>query len=1119
MELAVGAKILAFLPFPAKSHHIAFQPIIRELANRGHRVDFYTPIKLPNPPKSLKQIMIRDILSDIHGSLNMKQLMTQTIMRNSQTISELCIMVAERLFNEEPKLAELVKSNATYDAVILELHFGQEYQAALIHKFKALGIAVVPLLDSAWVNELAGLPDNPSYMIDFKMVATDKMSFFERLQNLYTWAGTNLVSYYFAMTKQQELADRYIRDYEGWESRPSVLQLSSDVALILSNSHRSLGYAYPKAPHVKEVGGMNLNPPKPLPKDLQSFMDSADYGVIYFSYGSNVDMKQIMSPDKFNAFHDKFKSLKQKVLWKWAGEDRPKVVASNILVQEWFPQQDILEKINQFKPVTTLSAKILAFLPIPWRSHHFVYRSLIGGLAARGHQIDFYTPLPIENGPPNLNQIQVKDRLDDASEYPLASEFSAYLSHKFKAINVAVMGYLDHPWTNEIAGLPDNPSYMISYQAKTNDRMSFSERLFNTYTLVSMIALCYWETMTRQQEFADTFLKYEGWEGRPKLTEAISDVDLILVNTHLSMGYAYPKAPHVKEIGGIHITTKPEPMSKGVQMLLPVAAPGLCLLMGWSDRIKNTKLFITHGGLQSMVETIAYGVPTVGMPVFFDQFKDVKLMTTVGMGLQLNYNNITEDSVYWTINEVLTNPSAVRLERHVLNSSDPLLEGGRARPGQLWLSREKPTPGTADLQEFMDGAPNGVIYFSLGTNLNAKAIMENGLYDVFINTFKRFDRRVMWKANDGMKLYNDHQIKMQTWYPQQDVLGTYEMDLDKSQILIVTILSFLLIALHCSSAAKILAFMPMPWRSHQFIFRPLMRELARKGHQVDFYTPLPMKDPPDSLKQFVVKDWQLEAMEKFDEADYLEEGSAYHAQTVLTDLCLFILEKTFTQDQVVVDLLRSKENYDAVISEYPVGFDGAAYLLHKFKGAKNIVVLGFPDYPWLNELAGLPDNPSYMVSYVNPLPAVKMAFWQRLENFYKTASTILAAYVDLVTKQQKAADRVIRCVIPHRQQYYWQLLEIRTNFERLLTFLTISSDRRVLFSSDVLVLFWNNKNHSCYQDFTFGNPNCHLQASPSPESASSGKCKRPFTFGTLFPEIQNLCNRFSGTRDGSQGRN
>ncbi|CAB0006329.1 unnamed protein product [Nesidiocoris tenuis] len=38
--------------------------------------------------------------------------------------------------------------------------------------------------------------------------------------------------------------------------------------------------------------------------------------------------------------------------------------------------------------------------------------------------------------------------------------------------------------------------------------------------------------------------------------------------------------------------------------------------------------------------------------------------------------------------------SSVRLERHALTSSDPLLEGGLARPGQLRLSGEKTTPGT-----------------------------------------------------------------------------------------------------------------------------------------------------------------------------------------------------------------------------------------------------------------------------------------------------------------------------------------------------------------------------------------------------------------------------------------
>ncbi|CAB0015480.1 unnamed protein product, partial [Nesidiocoris tenuis] len=52
------------------------------------------------------------------------------------------------------------------------------------------------------------------------------------------------------------------------------------------------------------------------------------------------------------------------------------------------------------------------------------------------------------------------------------------------------------------------------------------------------------------------------------------------------------------------------------------------------------------------------------------------------------------ESTYASV-QVAEQISAVRLERHVLNSSDPLLEGGRARPGQLRLSGEKPSPGTA----------------------------------------------------------------------------------------------------------------------------------------------------------------------------------------------------------------------------------------------------------------------------------------------------------------------------------------------------------------------------------------------------------------------------------------
>lgn len=136
----------------------------------------------------------------------------------------------------------------------------------LIHKFKALGVAFSSLPDVNWLNEMAGLPDNPAYMVHFFSGFSDTLSFLERVSNTLTTLGTKILDYYHVSVTYQTYADQHYR-YEGWESRPSLLELTSDLALILTNSHHSLGYPYPKAPHVKEIMGTNvLENPKPLPK-------------------------------------------------------------------------------------------------------------------------------------------------------------------------------------------------------------------------------------------------------------------------------------------------------------------------------------------------------------------------------------------------------------------------------------------------------------------------------------------------------------------------------------------------------------------------------------------------------------------------------------------------------------------------------------------------------------------------------------------------------------------------------------------------------------------------------------------------------------------------------------
>lgn len=71
---------------------------------------------------------------------------------------------------------------------------------------------------------------------------------------------------------------------------------------------------------------------------------------------------------------------------------------------------------------------------------------------------------------------------------------------------------------------------------------------------------------------------------------------------------------------------------------------------------KNIKLFITQGGLQSMEETIARGVPVVVIPFFADQDANAEKMKSLGMGKRLNVDELTVDTLKTNILEVIHNP-------------------------------------------------------------------------------------------------------------------------------------------------------------------------------------------------------------------------------------------------------------------------------------------------------------------------------------------------------------------------------------------------------------------------------------------------------------------------------
>merc|ERR1719259_913868 len=93
-----------------------------------------------------------------------------------------------------------------------------------------------------------------------------------------------------------------------------------------------------------EVGGIHCQPGKELPPDLKKFMDSNSEGVVLVSFGSALSASQL-TKDQLKVFQASFKALKIPIIWKWDSDDLSGM-PSNVLIQTWLPQNDLLAHPN-----------------------------------------------------------------------------------------------------------------------------------------------------------------------------------------------------------------------------------------------------------------------------------------------------------------------------------------------------------------------------------------------------------------------------------------------------------------------------------------------------------------------------------------------------------------------------------------------------------------------------------------------------------------------------------------------------------------------------------------------------------------------------------------------------
>ncbi|XP_066257468.1 UDP-glycosyltransferase UGT5-like isoform X2 [Euwallacea similis] len=325
--------VLAIVGHPGKSHFDAFAALFNELADQGHNLTILSHVK-PRNSRNIRSVLLRESQPMLHAidlttvgdrgvSFPYKQL---KLLR--QFASDNCPVDLQR-----PQLRAFLEENNHYDVILGEM-FNTLCYNGMIRKFEAPFIGLSSCSFLAWHYDWYGIPYNPAYIQNLLGGFRAPMSFLDRVSNTVTHYVT-VFRYYLAMDGAAKDYSRYYLDLEPADPR--------NVSLVLVNSHYVIDGVMPLPPNVIEVGGLHLGKnkkPKPLPVDIEDWINNSDAGVIYFSLGSMIK-SDTFPEEQLRAFIRAFAKLPQRVLWKWENDTMPDK-PDNVMIRKWMPQFDIL---------------------------------------------------------------------------------------------------------------------------------------------------------------------------------------------------------------------------------------------------------------------------------------------------------------------------------------------------------------------------------------------------------------------------------------------------------------------------------------------------------------------------------------------------------------------------------------------------------------------------------------------------------------------------------------------------------------------------------------------------------------------------------------------------------
>lgn len=330
------------------SHWVNMAVILKELHSRGHNL---TVIRSPKswyiPEKSpiYTSISMKSLEDEFDLSYYDEMLRRQLEYRKSNRFLRTIYLqadMARMMINGHDTLTRSIKIMFE-DPIFMSKMRDTKFDMVLTDPglpsgvFLARYLQLPMVFNVRWINmgdsHFTFAPSPLSYVPVTGSELSDQMDFFERILNMLVHISQSLQYYFITEPTYREVLNRY------FPPGTDLLSLEFAADLWLVRADFVFEFPRPTMPNVVYIGGFQCHPAKPLPEDLEAFMQSSgEHGVVIMSLGTLI---AALPKEVTEAIASVFAQLPQKVVWRYIGE-RPATLGNNTLLVDWFPQNDLL---------------------------------------------------------------------------------------------------------------------------------------------------------------------------------------------------------------------------------------------------------------------------------------------------------------------------------------------------------------------------------------------------------------------------------------------------------------------------------------------------------------------------------------------------------------------------------------------------------------------------------------------------------------------------------------------------------------------------------------------------------------------------------------------------------